>query len=74
MMFKYSVHKNSIAPCMNCTDRVEGCHSVCKRYKEWSANEEARHEQVVQKLNKERAIEEYAITGVIKRKRGYTRK
>ena len=70
MMFKYSVHKNGIAPCMDCPDRVEGCHSVCKRYKEWSVSEETRHEQVVQKLNKERAIDEYEIKGMIKRKRG----
>lgn len=23
------------APCKNCTDRFENCHSSCMRYKEW---------------------------------------
>ena len=28
-------------PCMDCTsERSEGCHSICKKYKEWKAKYE----------------------------------
>lgn len=23
------------SPCLNCTDRQPGCHSICEKYKEW---------------------------------------
>lgn len=29
--------KNSIAPCKDCTDRVQGCHAKCERYGAWKA-------------------------------------
>lgn len=28
---------NAKVPCKNCTERVVGCHSTCKRYKEYRA-------------------------------------
>lgn len=28
------------APCKDCKDRAVGCHSTCKKYKEWEAKKD----------------------------------
>ena len=37
-----------IAPCMNCENRHEGCHSVCDSYRDFSEeNKKERHKRYV---------------------------
>lgn len=34
------------APCLNCKDRVLGCHSTCERYKEFTEINERRKGEI----------------------------
>ncbi len=38
----------STAPCMNCPDRHELCHSTCERYKQFEREREAIREKKMQ--------------------------
>ena len=43
-------------PCLNCSDRVVGCHATCERY----INGKAEHERLKDEINKEKEYGRYA--------------
>ena len=46
--------KESISnPCVKCTDREVGCHSVCERYKSWRDFIDERNETIRREKAKE---------------------
>lgn len=51
------------SPCLNCKDRVIGCHSTCKKYKEYFDENEKRKE----KLRKKQEVS-YVVNGYNKNK------
>jgi hypothetical protein len=36
-------------PCINCQERIIGCHSSCQKYKDWSAEERRLKEEYKKK-------------------------
>lgn len=39
-------------PCKNCTDRVLGCHGVCKEYEEFRAENERIRKRIIEEQRK----------------------
>ena len=46
-------------PCMDCTDRVLGCHSKCEKYKEYSQKVKQAKTEITQRYKGQRAAENY---------------
>lgn len=40
-----------MSPCKYCSDRVVGCHGVCKDYNDWSLENKAEKKQIEETKN-----------------------
>lgn len=49
-------------PCRNCTKRVVGCHSTCKKYKDWKKADKERKQLIYENKNKEKFYRSTATT------------
>ena len=56
-------------PCLSCSDRAEGCHAICERYKAFRAEWDSRRDR--RKKNERGAYEAetFLIAQKMKRKR-----
>ena len=59
-------------PCRNCTDRVVGCHSTCKKYKDWKKEDQERKDIIYKNKNKEKFYRSTATTKLHRKKRNMT--
>lgn len=46
-------------PCMDCPDRVVGCHSKCDKYKEYSQTLRKNQTEITEKYKSSRMAENY---------------
>lgn len=56
-------------PCRYCKDRNVNCHAICKKYKQWSKENERLRKIIHKRLNSERLHEEDLINKRLRRKR-----
>lgn len=47
------------SPCMDCTDRVVGCHSKCEKYKDYSQALRENHTEITERYKGQREAENY---------------
>ena len=47
----YGYNNKNIAPCYQCLDRVENCHSTCEKYNKWRNNFRDKKRYVAQQIN-----------------------
>ena len=59
-------------PCRYCEDRTVGCHSTCKKYKDWKEEDKARKQLIYDNKNKEKFYRSTATTKLHRKKRNST--
>ena len=57
------------APCMGCTDRTEGCHGSCERFRAYRKH----YDRMAEKRIRDREADNLIHDGVRKRIKQYTR-
>lgn len=61
---------NNTAPCLNCPNRSQGCHSSCEVYKVWKHNHEQEKAEIRSKKLKDAEFGN-AFEGSLKRSCGF---
>lgn len=50
---------NNNTPCHHCTERHEGCHGTCERYKEFRAKLDAENNERIEQFQKSKLVARY---------------
>lgn len=56
-------------PCHNCSDRHEGCHSDCSKYKEYKNQMDQLHKKYSSSVSQSRLFSDYVSSRTSKYKR-----
>lgn len=57
-----------INPCKDCTERKQGCHSQCEKYKEWKTAHEEENKIIAEARKQQWAIANYEFNKASVRK------
>lgn len=56
--------RNGKAPCRDCQDRSEECHTSCMAYKEWSNRQQERNAKIRKERIREQDLDEAKAAGI----------